>query len=83
MAMTVAGCGKDSNIYDEDGNVSLRMAQTSAADGAIGISMETFAENVKEKSEGRIEISVSTMDSLAQREIISRRVSLEIWILRW
>ena len=58
MAMTVAGCVKDSNIYDEDGNVSLRMAQTSAADGAIGISMETFAENVKEKSEGRIEISV-------------------------
>lgn len=58
MAMTVAGCGKDSNIFDEDGNVSLRMAQTSAADGAIGISMETFAENVKEKSEGRIEISV-------------------------
>ena len=57
-ALAMAGCGKDSSIYDENGKVSLRMAQTSAADGAIGISMEEFAENVKEKSEGRIEISV-------------------------
>ena len=58
LALAVGGCGKNSNIYDENGKVSLRMAQTSAADGAIGISMETFAEDVKEKSEGRIEISV-------------------------
>lgn len=58
LALAVGGCGKNSNIYDENGKVSLRMAQTSAADGAIGISMETFAEDVKEKSKGRIEISV-------------------------
>ena len=56
LALAVGGCGKNSNIYNENGKVSLRMAQTSAADGAIGISMETFAEDVKEKSKGRIEI---------------------------
>lgn len=57
-ALAVTGCGKSSNIYDENGNVQLRMAQASAADGAIGISMEDFAQKVKEKSGGRIEISV-------------------------
>lgn len=57
-ALAVTGCGKNSSIYDEDGKVQLRMAQASAADGAIGISMEKLAERVKEKSEGRIEISV-------------------------
>lgn len=57
-ALAVTGCGKNSSIYDEDGKVQLRMAQASAADGAIGISMENLAERVKEKSGGRIEISV-------------------------
>lgn len=57
VSMAVSGCGK-SSIYEEDGSVHLRMAQASAADGAIGISMEKFAEEVKEKSDGRITISV-------------------------
>lgn len=57
VSMAVSGCGK-SGIYEEDGSVHLRMAQASAADGAIGISMEKFAEEVKEKSDGRITISV-------------------------
>lgn len=58
VSWMMSGCGKNGNIYDEDGTVHLRMAQASAADGAIGISMEKFAEEVKEASDGRIEISV-------------------------
>lgn len=58
VSLAAVGCGKKSSIYDENNNVQLRMAQASAADGAIGISMEEFAENVKDKSEGRIEITV-------------------------
>lgn len=54
----LAGCGKQGDIYKENGTVQLRMAQASAADGAIGISMEKFAEDVKEASNGRILISV-------------------------
>lgn len=38
--------------------IELRMAQASAADGAIGQSMEEFAKLVSEKSGGRIEITV-------------------------
>lgn len=57
-ALALSGCGKSGNIYEEDGTVHLRMAQASAADGAIGISMEDFAERVNQESEGRITISV-------------------------
>lgn len=56
-AMLAVGCG-DTSVYDANGHVHLRMAQASAADGAIGKTMEAFAEDVKEKSNGRIEISV-------------------------
>lgn len=56
--LLMGGCGKDGNIYGEDGTVHLRMAQASAADGAIGISMEEFAASVAEASDGRINISV-------------------------
>lgn len=38
--------------------ISLRMAQASAQDGAIGQSMEKFAESVKEKTGGKVEIVV-------------------------
>lgn len=57
-ALLAAGCGSNASVYDEDGHVHLRMAQASAADGAIGKSMETFAQDVREKSNGRIEISL-------------------------
>lgn len=56
-AALAAGCGS-AGVYDESGHVHLRMAQTSAADGAIGKSMEAFARDVQEKSNGRIEISL-------------------------
>lgn len=79
VSMAVSGCGK-SSIYEEDGSVHLRMAQASAADGAIGISMEKFAEEVKEKSDGRITISVFIMDSWGQKGITLRHVNWEIWI---
>ena len=36
--LSLSGCGKKGTIYEEDGTVHLRMAQASAADGAIGIS---------------------------------------------
>ena len=54
----LSGCGKRETIYEADGTVHLRMAQASAADGAIGISMEDFAKKVYEESKGEINISV-------------------------
>lgn len=58
FSSAITGCGKKESVYDEEGKVYLRMAQASAADGAIGISMEEFAQKVNEESEGRITISV-------------------------
>ena len=52
------GCGSKASVYDKEGKANLRMAQASAANGAIGISMEKFAKNVEEKSHGRIKISI-------------------------
>lgn len=46
-----SGCGGGA-----DGKITLRMAQASASDGAIGLSMENLAREVLEKSGGRIEI---------------------------
>lgn len=40
------------------GTKELRMAQTSASDGAIGISMEKFAQMINERTEGRYTITV-------------------------
>jgi tripartite ATP-independent transporter DctP family solute receptor len=58
LALLVSGCSSKANIYDKDGKVHLRMAQASAANGAIGMSMEAFAKDVNEKSNGRISVSV-------------------------
>lgn len=51
-AVVLTGCGDGSS----DGKIILRIAQASAADGAIGISMDKFAKDVEEKSNGRIQI---------------------------
>lgn len=53
-----AGCGSNKSIYDANGVAHLRMAQASAADGAIGKSLEAFSKNVAEKTNGRVQISV-------------------------
>lgn len=64
LALTLgclAGCGGNGSSAGGSGTggkIELRMAQASAADGAIGQSMEKFAELVKEKSNGNIEITV-------------------------
>ncbi len=51
LAVIMTGCGGG------DGKtVTLRLAQASAADGAIGLSMDEFARNVHEMSGGRITI---------------------------
>ncbi len=47
----LTACGGQS-----DGKMILRIAQASAADGAIGISMDKFAQDVSEKTNGRIAI---------------------------
>ena len=59
----LAGCGSSSDggnggTSGTSGKIELRMAQASAADGAIGQSMEEFARLVSEKSNGNIEITV-------------------------
>lgn len=48
----VSGCGDNS----KEGVITLRMAQASAADGAIGISMDKFAKELSERSNGRIHL---------------------------
>lgn len=54
-----AGGGAGSEAQAAPGDViSLRMAQASAQDGAIGQSMEKFAADVKEKTGGKVEIVV-------------------------
>ena len=53
-----AGCGGNKSVYDADGVAHLRLAQASASDGAIGKSLEIFAKDVYDKSNGRIQISV-------------------------
>ncbi|MCI8513733.1 MAG: TRAP transporter substrate-binding protein DctP [Lachnospiraceae bacterium] len=69
-AGSLFGCGGDGGSKGTTGTeggsgqaasgdkIELRMAQASAADGAIGQSMEEFAKLVNEKSGGRIEITV-------------------------
>jgi tripartite ATP-independent transporter DctP family solute receptor len=52
----LAGCGASKQRFSDNGTIQLRMAQASAADGAIGLSIEEYAKLVKEKSNGRIEI---------------------------
>lgn len=46
----LSGCSKDND------KIVIRIAQASASDGAIGLSMDNFAKDVKEKSNGRIEV---------------------------
>ena len=50
-AVLLSGCGGGSG-----GRITLRIAQASASDGAIGLSMENLAKDVLEKSGGRIQI---------------------------
>lgn len=62
MAAALAACGGDSNTSGaqqdgEGGTIELRMAQASAADGAIGLSMDAWAADVNEKTEGRYKIN--------------------------
>ena len=45
-ALALSACGDQSN-----GKIILRMAQASASDGAIGISMDEFARQVNEKTD--------------------------------
>lgn len=62
MTAALAACGNGSDTSGaqqsgEGGTVELRMAQASAADGAIGLSMDAWADDVKEKTEGRYQIN--------------------------
>lgn len=51
VCLALSGCnGQD------DGKILLRMAQASAADGAIGLSMDKFSKDVYEKTNGRIKV---------------------------
>lgn len=52
VALMISGC----DSADSNDHVVLKMAQASAADGAIGISMDAFAKDVFEKTNGRVEI---------------------------
>ncbi len=45
-----------SGCNNSDKGITLRLAQASAADGAIGLSMDKFAQDVYEKSNGRIKV---------------------------
>lgn len=65
MTAALAACG-DSNTSTSGSEAQgstggsateLRMSQASAADGAIGISMDNWAADVKEKTEGRYQIN--------------------------
>lgn len=61
VASSLVGCGGTSSNGGSQASgdkIELRLAQASAADGAIGQSLEKFAEVVKEKSGGQIEITV-------------------------
>ena len=50
-ALTLSGCSEDSADH-----LVLRMSQASAADGAIGLSMDRFAKEVNKASGGKIEV---------------------------
>lgn len=50
-AVMLSACGGQN-----DGKIILRMAQASASDGAIGLSMDKFAREINEKSGGRISV---------------------------
>ena len=47
----LSGCNDTNN-----NNITLRIAQASASDGAIGVSLDKFSKDVFEKSNGRIKI---------------------------
>ncbi|HHV39381.1 MAG TPA: TRAP transporter substrate-binding protein DctP [Tepidimicrobium sp.] len=76
MATVLAGCTSESkNPKDEAGNgksITLRMSQASAADGAIGLSMEKFAELIHEKTDGRY-----TVETFHNGQLGSERDNIE------
>ncbi len=64
MVTFLTGCAsetKTSNDETENGestkSIALRMSQASAADGAIGLSMERFSELINERTNGRYTIN--------------------------
>lgn len=57
VAVSVACIYLDSRpMESEDGTITLRMAQTSSETGAIGQSMEKFADEIYEATDGRYKI---------------------------
>lgn len=54
MATVLIGCSGET---EKSKSIALRMSQASAADGAIGLSMEKFAELISEKTDGRYTIN--------------------------
>lgn len=55
ISLMLVGCKTKTQAQTD--NINLRISQASAANGAIGISMEKFAERIEEKSGGKITIS--------------------------
>lgn len=70
----LVGCAgnKNENNGEAKEPIALRMSQTSAADGAVGQSMEKFAELVEEKTEGRY-----TIDTFHNGQLGSERDNIE------
>ena len=59
LALLLSGFSilKDQQVAaNQDGTITLRMAQTSSETGAIGQSMEIFADQIYEKTNGRYKI---------------------------
>lgn len=63
MSVIITACGGKENKSEEvntnsENTIKLKLSQTSAQDGAIGKSLEKLAEEVKEKTNGEVEIQV-------------------------
>lgn len=59
LAVSIACIYKDSRPQvSEDGTITLRMAQTSSETGAIGQSMNLFADKIYERTGGRYKVEV-------------------------
>ena len=57
LALSGVGIAHDNKPQQNpEGTITLRMAQTSAADGAIGISMDEFADRIYQATNGRYQI---------------------------
>jgi len=57
LMLSVLSIGKDRQVtVGQDGTITLRMAQTSSETGAIGQSMDIFADKIYEATDGRYKI---------------------------